>query len=306
MEFSFNPYLAFGWSVFGGFLMSMGAGGGGILAGVGHISILGIADANMIKVVNQILEFVSRIFSVSIYHRQKRLVWPLAISFGVGAPIGAVVGAWVSKHYLADMSVYRPVFGALVMIVAARVLYEGWAKSALRNLRLKAARDSSDRLLQQHRERQAGRADAPHPGQRSRHGIISLRWNHVKLEIAGETIEFNPLTAAGGGFVISFVGSTMGVGGGFLVAPFMASMLLIPMFLVVGTGLVALMVPLAVSVFTYILLDVNVDPLLLAVEIPGIIVGSFIGPMLNDRMNEKAMRTFVAAVLLGIGIYYLW
>ena len=81
MDLSFNPFLAFSWSIFAGFLMAMGAGGGGILAGIGHISILGIADANMIKVVNQLLELTSRFFSVPIYFNQKRLIWPLALSF---------------------------------------------------------------------------------------------------------------------------------------------------------------------------------------------------------------------------------
>ncbi len=41
-------------------------------------------------------------------------------------------------------------------------------------------------------------------------------------------------------------------GGGFLVAPFMASILLFPMFFVVGTALVALMIPLMASVSTYL------------------------------------------------------
>jgi len=92
----FNPYLAFGWCVLCGFLMSMGAGGGGILAGIGHLSILGVADANMIKVVNQILEFTSRLVSVPLYHRQGRLVWRLALNFGLGAAFGAIAGSWVS------------------------------------------------------------------------------------------------------------------------------------------------------------------------------------------------------------------
>ncbi len=104
MEFTFNPYAAFAWCVLAGFMMSMGAGGGGILAGIGHISILGIGDPNMIKAVNQILEFSSRIVSVPLYHRQKRLVWSLAAAFGIGAPIGAVAGSWLSKNYLSDMS----------------------------------------------------------------------------------------------------------------------------------------------------------------------------------------------------------
>ena len=51
----------------------------------------------------------------------------------------------------------------------------------------------------------------------------------------GETFEFNPWMAIAGGFCISLVGSLFGVGGGFLVTPFLASALLLPMFIVVGT-----------------------------------------------------------------------
>ena len=278
MDLGFSPYLAFAWCVLCGFFMSAGAGGGGILAGIGHISILGITDPNLIKVANQILEFASRLVSVPLYHRQKRLVWSLALSFGIGAPIGAAVGSWFSKTYLSDMAVYRPVFGLLVTLVAARVLYEGWFK--------KQAKPAAP--------------DGSHPR------TIEFGWRRAIVRFGGRDLGFNPWAAAAGGFAISFVGSAMGVGGGFLVTPFMASMLLFPMFLVVGTGLVALMIPLTVSVLTYLALDVRMDWTLIAVEVPGILAGSLLGPVLNRYLNEKALKTFVAAVLLAIGVYYLF
>lgn len=277
MEAGANLTLAFAWCVLAGFFMSAGAGGGGILAGIGHISILGVTDPNMIKVANQILEFASRIVSVPLYHRQKRLVWSLALSFGVGAPIGAIAGSWFSKTYLSDMALYRPVFGLLVALVASRVLYEGWFKPP----------------------RPQPAPDGGHPR------TVSLGWRRASVRFGSHEFDFNPWGAALGGFAISFVGSTMGVGGGFLVTPFMASVLLFPMYLVVGTGLVALMIPLTVSVLTYLALEVGVDWKLVAVEVPGILVGSFLGPALNRYMNEKALKTFVAVVLLAIGVYYL-
>ncbi len=97
----------------------------------------------------------------------------------------------------------------------------------------------------------------------------------------------------------------LGVGGGFLVTPFMASLLLFPMFFVAGTALVALMVPLAASVLTYIYLNVDIDWLLVAIELPGIAIGSILGPTINRRVNERFLRLFVAFVLLCIGVYYL-
>ena len=297
MEFEFNPLVAFIWSVFAGFLMAMGAGGGGVLAGIGHISVLGIGDPNVIKVVNQLLEVTSRLVSVPLYLKQKRIVWPLAISFGVGAPLGAISGSWLSKLYLADMSTYRFMFGILAFAVAVRTFYEAAVNPQRRSSRLQKAYTVSDRIQRGHARGSTPDSNVPH--------TVQMTILCISIRCGTESFEFNPLAAAAGGFAISFIGSMLGVGGGFLVTPFMASILLFPLFFVSGTALVALALPLLVSVATYLLLNVNVDWLLIFVEIPGIVVGSIIGPLVNRRINERYLRLFVAAVLFCIGVYYL-
>jgi uncharacterized protein len=300
MESAAHHLLAFAWCVLAGFLMSMGGGGGGILVGVGHISILGVTDANMIKVVNQILEFSSRIISVPLYQRQHRLVWSVALIYGIGAPLGAICGSWLSESRLANMSSYRTAFGVLVTFVAARVLYEGWAKAALQRVAHRRAREASDRVSKQVRKGGFGSLaadDAPR--------TVKASWTQFRVRFGGDNFEFNPWAAATGGFFISLVCSLFGVGGGFLATPFLASVLLFPMYLVVGTSLVALMLPLAISVITYLALRVHVDWALVASEVPGIVVGSLLGPALNQYFNEKALKTFVAVVLFGTGIYYV-
>lgn len=299
MEFSFNPYLAFAWSVLAGFIMAMGGGGGGILAGIGHISVLGIGDPNMIKAVNQILEFVSRIFSVPIYHRQKRIVWPLAIAFGIGAPFGAVAGSWFSKHYLSDMSSYRPVFGVLVALVAARVLYEAWSKSANRSERAKKAYDASEQARLAHNSK--NKTDAAGEPPRT----LSVAVDKIRILFGGHEFDFNPIGVAVGAFGVSFLGAMVGVGGGFLVTPFMTTILMFPMYLVVGTGLVALMVPLVASVAAYVAMQVHLDLWLVGIEASGIMVGSIAGPLLNRYINERLLKLYVAIVLFAIGLYYL-
>ena len=297
-DLAFNPYLAFGWSVIAGFVMAMGGGGGGILAGIGHISILGIGDPNMIKAVNQILEFISRIFSVPIYQRQQRIVWPLALAFGIGAPFGAVAGSWFSKHYLADMALYRPVFGGLVALVAAWVLYEAWTGSPSRAAR--KAEAASERVRKAQIAIDSDSAPASHAPR-----TVSIAWNRVRIALAGDEFDFKPLGVAAGAFGISFLGASVGVGGGFLVTPFMALVLLFPMHLVVGTALVALMIPLMVSVLAYIAMHVRIDWWLVGIEGSGIVIGSLLGPMLNRYMNERLLKLYVAIVLFAVGLYYL-
>ena len=289
MEFQFDPVLAFAWSVLAGFLMAMGTGGGGLLAGIGHLSILGIGDPNTIKVVNQILEFTSRVVSVPVYMRQRRIVWPLASSFGIGAPLGAIAGSWASKHYLSDLSLYQTAFGILILVVAARMLYESIARPQKRRPELQRAFEASSRI-QERAGRQGGASlDAP--------TTVQLGLRRIRVSCGGESFAFDPLGAAAGGFAISFVGAMLGVAGGFLIAPFMASVLFFPMFFVAGTALVALMVPLLASVATYLYLQVGVDWLLVAIEVPGVAIGSLAAPVVNRRINEKHLRLFVAVVL---------
>lgn len=296
-----DTLLAFGWCVVAGFLMSMGGGGGGILVGVGHISILGVTDANMIKVLNQILELSSRLVSVPAYYRQRRIAWSVALTYGIGAPIGAICGSWLSKSYLADLAAYRPAFGALVALVAARILYEGWAKALLQHADHRRARQASERVGNRVRSGgfgSLGPDDAPH--------TVRWSWMRIGVRFGGETFEFNPWTAIVGGFFISSVGSLFGVGGGFLATPFLASALLLPMYIVVGTSIAALVLPLSMSVMAYLALGVHVDWGLLAVEIPGVLIGSLIGPAVNRYFNEKALKTFVAVMLLATGLYYIF
>ena len=300
MDLSFNPYLAFSWSIFAGFLMAMGAGGGGILAGIGHISILGIADANMIKVVNQLLELTSRFFSVPIYFKQKRLIWPLALSFGIGAPIGAVAGSWASSTYLGSINDYKIAFGILVILVAGRTLYE-----SLKPIKKKGSTDLAGvtSVRGVHSSRLSDSKNL-HPMCRAL-GVTSFRLLRIEVQIGNDRFHFNPLVSILGGFSISFVGAMLGVGGGFLVTPFLASVLIIPMFFAVGTALVALMIPLTASVITYLYLNTYIEWTLVAIEIPGIAIGSVLGPLANRRINERSLKLFVAAVLLAIGVYYL-
>jgi uncharacterized membrane protein YfcA len=296
-----DTLLAFGWCVIAGFLMSMGGGGGGILVGVGHITILGVTDANMIKVMNQILELSSRLVSVPVYYRQRRIAWSVALSYGIGAPIGAICGSWLSKSYLANMAVYRPAFGVLVAVVALRVLYEGWARAQLQHVGHRRAREASERASNRVRSggfASLGPEDAPH--------TVRWSWTRIGVRFGGETFELNPWTAIAGGFCISLVGSLFGVGGGFLATPFLASVLLLPMYIVVGTSIAALMVPLAISVLAYLALGVHIDWRLVAAEIPGVLIGSLLGPALSRYFNEKALKTFVASILLATGLYYIF
>jgi uncharacterized membrane protein YfcA len=135
---------------------------------------------------------------------------------------------------------------------------------------------------------------------------VQRTWTRIRIRFGGENFDFNPWAAAVEGFCISLVCSLLGVGGGFLVTPFLASVLLYLMYLVVGTSLIALMLPLAMSVATYLILRVHVDWALVATAIPGVLVGSFLGPGPSiTTSTKKCSRHSHPRVLFATGVYYM-
>ncbi|MCY0866688.1 MAG: hypothetical protein OWQ49_03940 [Aquificaceae bacterium] len=58
-----------------GLIFSTVGAAGGILAGVGHLSIFGIRDANLVKFYNQFLVALSPLISLPLYLKQKRVVF---------------------------------------------------------------------------------------------------------------------------------------------------------------------------------------------------------------------------------------
>ena len=203
----------------------------------------------------------------------------------------------MSTLYLADMSTYRFLFGVLVILIAVRMLYELAVRRRRRDAGLQGTFEAADRIRHESADGSGSESAVPR--------LVRVGMLRAEVVCGGELFEFNPLAAAAGGFGIAFVGAMLGVGGGFLVVPFMASILLFPMFFVAGTALVALLLPLVVSVATYLLLNVAVDWSLVLVEVPGIVLGSIFGPLVNRRIRERDMRIFASTVLICIGIYYL-
>ena len=186
--------------------MSMGGGGGGILVGVGHISILGVTDPNMIKVVNQILEFSSRVVSVPLYHRQRRLVWSVALAYGIGAPLGAICGSSLSKSYLASMAIYRPrsAFSSLSSPRASSTRAGRKLFCSTSAIARRAQRPNASARRHAHSGFASLGDEAPHTVQRT--------WRRIRIRFGGEDFDFSPWTTAAGGFCISLICSLFGVG----------------------------------------------------------------------------------------------
>ena len=279
-----NPITALVWGMFVGIVFSSVGAAGGILAGVGHISIFGIPQANTVKVMNQIMILTSTLVAVPSYLRQRRVVLVLGVLLGLGSIAGALVGSTVSYRFLPDLKDYKPLFGVFTLLVALKVLHEVfWSKDR------KAMSDLE-------REIQAkGRSDL----KTIRAGLF-----RVEFEFLGKVYSFNPIYPVLAGFVVAVVSSALGVGGGFLIVPFMVSVLRIPMFLAPGTSALSILITMVVSIGNYIKMGAEVNTVLLGLEVVGIAVGSLIGPQVSRVLKERKLRILLGVVLIYVGIGY--
>ena len=99
--------VLFLWAMFIGVVFSTIVAAGGILSGVGHLSVYGMQNANDVKPMNQVLTLVNPFFSVPTHLRQKRLVLQLGILLGIGSIAGSLLGSWFSSNVLSSLESYK-------------------------------------------------------------------------------------------------------------------------------------------------------------------------------------------------------
>ncbi len=282
---SYNPLLVILWSFFAGLVFSTVGAAGGILAGVGHISIFGIPSANNIKIMNQILVITSTLISVPSYFLQRRVIYVLSFLLGIGSILGALLGSTLSYKFLPDLKLYRPLFGIFTLLVSLKIFQEVFFSTRTR-----------------------GKIEEIESKLKEGTGYdlkFSISPRRVSVEYLGNTYTFSTITPLIAGFAVAVISSALGVGGGFLLVPFMVSVLKIPMYLVPGTSALAILITMIVSIGNYINLGSRFDPVFLGIEIAGVVAGSFVGPHLSRIMGEKKLRISLGVLLMYIGIRYL-
>jgi hypothetical protein len=141
------------WAIWVGWIFSTVGAFGGIMAGVGHITIFGLADyakqfgkgnpvnsaiTDSIRVSNQWLVGLSGLISSINYYKMGRLVLPL----GACLAIGGVGGSWMVPELTAgkiSLKAYIGYFGIIVFILGGFLIYEMTPKGQAGKKAAKAA-----------------------------------------------------------------------------------------------------------------------------------------------------------------------
>jgi uncharacterized membrane protein YfcA len=311
------PFWLWGllWGAWVGWIFSTVGAFGGVMAGVGHLTLFGLANygrsfkntapalnkiiTDSVRTSNQYLVGFSSLISTITYYRMGRVVLPL----GVALAIGGIAGAYLVPVLTAgkvSLSAYIGYFGLVVLVIGCFLFYDTTPKGQEKKKAAKAAARAFEESIK--KKRVGNPVAVAEPG-----GVKVTSFSLSKVHFTFFSVEFsfNPIWPVVGGFTIAAISSFIGVGGGFLYVPFLTSVTGLPMYIVAGTSALAVLISMITSIFTFMFVKgTPIDFLFIGVELVGVAAGSVIGPITSKYIPDIWLKRLFVLLAIYVGIRY--
>lgn len=266
------PLAAFAVSL----LTGLGGVSGAFLLLPFQVSVLGCVNPSA-SATNQLFNVIATPGGVWRYYREGRLFAPLAWALVLGSLPGAVLGAFIRLHWLADPVRFKA-FAALVLLFLA--------------LRL------------------GGDALRPEPGGsapgNARPEPLPVRNGRVRFRFQDREYGYRPRALFALTLGIGVVGGVYGIGGGSLLAPLLVSVYGLPVHVTAGPTLLGTLAASAGGVVAYMLLAPFYPHLGAAPDWKlgllfgaGGLAGMYLAARLQKHLPARPIRILLALVVLG-------
>ncbi len=295
-----NPlWIIIGAILVGAYFSMIGAAGGMLMAAFQVMVVqtagpVGINAANVLRPSNIALTLFSPLGSFYRFAvKERRVAWPVGLSFGVGIFIGSVWLGQYAIEYL-PMKTYKEWLAILVVIMGFKTLQELTPKAMEKRKNIKAMVQKFNTAV----------AKAKQDGSTAEMGSIEPvkgSLTDYRFKFWGEEFRINPLLFGILGLGIGIVSRSFGIGGGFLLVPAMTSLGALPMYVAVPIALVGTCFS-SIGSFIGYLLNGYLPDLWLAISI---IIGGFAGGMLGSRLQTMFSEIQLKWVL-AITLFFLF
>lgn len=306
--------LAFFWAIWVGWIFSTVGAFGGIMAGIGHITIYGLGNyassfrdtaptlnnsvTDSIRVSNQFMVGFSALVSTFNYYKLGRLVWPV----GLFLAVGSILGSYLVPTLTAGKISLREYLGYFGIFVLALGIYMLWQTTPAGQKSKKKAKEAAQAFEATMKKKKSGEAiDTTELGVK----VIAFNLKQVNFTFYGVEFSFSPLFPIIGGFVIAGIASFLGVGGGFMLVPFLTAVAGLPMYLAAGTSAMAVLIGMITSILSYLAAGVLVYWPLIGTQLIGIFIGSMIGPRTSQYIPDKVLTRIFIVLAFYVGLNYM-
>jgi len=298
-----NPiWIVIGAILVGAFFSLIGAAGGMLMAAyqvmvVNTMGPVGLNAANVLRPSNVALTLFSPIGSFYRYAvKEHRVCWPVGLSFGIGILIGSI---WLGKYVTAllPLATYKEWLAILVVLMAARTLYELTPKVMEKRKNIKAMTQKFNEEVQKAKEE--GRAAEMGKIEPITHGANKL--TTYRFKFWGEEFQISPLLFGIIGLGIGIVARCFGIGGGFLLTPIMTMFGALPMYVAVPVSLVGTSFS-SIGSFIGYLINGYLPSFWIALAI---IIGGFVGGYIGSRM-QKVFTEVQLKIILAVVLFFLF
>ncbi len=291
-----NPlWIIIGAIAVGTYFSMIGAAGGMLMGAFQALVVqtagpIGINAANVLRPSNIALTLFSPLGS---FYRfavvEKRVAWPVGLSFGAGIFIGSIwLGTYVTQFV--SMKAYKEWLGILVVLMGIKTLMEMTPASMNKRKNIKAMTQKFNAAVKKAKE--TGGAVEMGSIEAVKTGLTDYRF-----KFWGEEFQINPLLFAFLGIIVGIVSRAFGIGGGFLLVPMMTTIAALPMYVAVPISLIGTCFSSIGSFIGYVMNGYLPDMMLAL----AIIIGGFVGGMLGSRFqkmfSEKALKIILACTL---------
>ena len=250
----------------------------------------GVNAANVLKPSNMALTLFSPLGSFYRYAVvERRVAWPVGLSFGVGIFIGSI---WLGKYVSAvlPMKAYKEWLAILVVIMGIQTLRELRPAAMEKRKNIKA-------MVKKFNEAVAKAKSEGTSVEMGRIEPVKSSLVDYRFKFWGEEFKINPLLFAILGLAIGVVSRSFGIGGGFLLVPAMTTLGALPMYVAVPISLIGTSFS-SIGAFIGYLMTGYFPDLWLMISI---IIGGFGGGMLGSRaqklFSEKTLKVVLAITL---------
>jgi uncharacterized membrane protein YfcA len=281
-----NPlWITLGAILVGTYFSMIGAAGGMLMAAFQVLVVqtagpVGINAANVLKPSNMALTLFSPLGSFYRYAVvERRVAWPVGLSFGVGIFIGSI---WLGKYTFplcCPWQAYKEWLAVLVVLMGIQTLRELSPKMMEKRKNIKAmVKKFNDAVAKAKADGSSVEMGKIEPVKSS---LVDYRF-----KFWGEEFKINPLLFAILGLAIGVVSRSFGIGGGFLLVPAMTTLGALPMYVAVPISLIGTSFSSIGAFIGYLMTGYYPDMWLMI----AIIIGGFAGGMLGSRAQKALQR----------------